>query len=140
MKATLFNCYLNPLLKREVCGGDFETTIQRSLWGINWGLDLGIPDRVRLVVQVEAVGSRRGAATHGAPPRAALGQSPAAPSDACSLDPPPAHAEPVVYRLDPTHSFVHFEVRHFGTSTTRGRVGPIAGRGARSTARPAGAR
>jgi polyisoprenoid-binding protein YceI len=55
MKATLFNCYLNPLLKREVCGGDFETTIQRSLWGINWGLDLGIPDRVRLLVQVEAV-------------------------------------------------------------------------------------
>jgi polyisoprenoid-binding protein YceI len=36
-----------------------------------------------------------------------------------------AHAEPVVYRLDPEHSFVHFEVRHFGTSTTRGRVGPI---------------
>ena len=55
LKATLFNCYLNPLLKREVCGGDFETTIQRSLWGITWGLDLGIPDRVRLLVQVEAV-------------------------------------------------------------------------------------
>lgn len=55
LKATLFNCYLNPLLKREVCGGDFETTIQRSLWGIAWGLDLGIPDRVRLLVQVEAV-------------------------------------------------------------------------------------
>jgi polyisoprenoid-binding protein YceI len=36
-----------------------------------------------------------------------------------------AHAEPVVYRLDPEHSFVHFEVRHFGTSTTRGRVGPF---------------
>lgn len=36
-----------------------------------------------------------------------------------------AHAEPAVYRLDPEHSFVHFEVRHFGTSTTRGRVGPL---------------
>jgi polyisoprenoid-binding protein YceI len=26
-----------------------------------------------------------------------------------------ATAEPVTYRLDPTHSFVHFEVMHFGT-------------------------
>ena len=55
LKAVRFGCYENPFLKREVCGGDFETTIQRSLWGITWGLDLGIPDRVRLLVQVEAV-------------------------------------------------------------------------------------
>jgi polyisoprenoid-binding protein YceI len=34
-----------------------------------------------------------------------------------------AVAEPVVYRLDPEHSFVHFEVLHFGTSTLRGRFG-----------------
>ena len=39
----------------------------------------------------------------------------------------PAAAEPVVYVLDPTHSFVHFEIRHFGTSTIRGRFGPING-------------
>jgi polyisoprenoid-binding protein YceI len=39
----------------------------------------------------------------------------------------PAHAEPVVYRFDPTHSFVHFEVLHFGTSTLHGRFGPVAG-------------
>lgn len=39
----------------------------------------------------------------------------------------PVHAEPVVYRLDPQFSFVHFEVLHFGTSTMRGRVGPIDG-------------
>ncbi|MBH9553595.1 YceI family protein [Inhella gelatinilytica] len=32
-----------------------------------------------------------------------------------------AHAEPATYKLDPTHSFVTFEVRHFGTSTNRGR-------------------
>ncbi len=31
------------------------------------------------------------------------------------------------YRLDPDHSFVHFEVLHFGTSTLRGRFGPLAG-------------
>lgn len=55
LTATLFNCYLNPLLRRQVCGGDFETTVQRSLWGMTWGLDLGIPDAVRLLVQVEAL-------------------------------------------------------------------------------------
>jgi polyisoprenoid-binding protein YceI len=38
-----------------------------------------------------------------------------------------SHAEPVEYRLDPAHTFVHFEVRHFGTSTMRGRFGPVSG-------------
>jgi polyisoprenoid-binding protein YceI len=38
-----------------------------------------------------------------------------------------ARAEPVVYVLDPQHSFVHFEVLHFGTSTLRGRFGQIDG-------------
>jgi polyisoprenoid-binding protein YceI len=55
LKATLFNCYLNPLVRRQVCGGDFEATVLRSLWGMTWGLDLGIPDAVRLLVQVEAL-------------------------------------------------------------------------------------
>ncbi len=54
LKATTFNCYDNPMLKREVCGGDFETTIKRSQWGMTYGLP-GIPDDVRLVIQVEAV-------------------------------------------------------------------------------------
>ncbi|WP_284616035.1 YceI family protein [Aquabacterium humicola] len=55
LKATNFNCYDNPMLKREVCGGDFETTIQRSQFGMDWGLKMGFPDNVRLVVQVEAI-------------------------------------------------------------------------------------
>lgn len=38
-----------------------------------------------------------------------------------------AVAAPVVYALDPEHSFVHFEVQHFGTSTSRGRFGPVSG-------------
>jgi polyisoprenoid-binding protein YceI len=54
LKAARFNCYDNPIVKREVCGGDFETTIQRSQWGMTYGLP-GIPDNVRLTVQVEAV-------------------------------------------------------------------------------------
>lgn len=39
----------------------------------------------------------------------------------------PAHAQAWAYTLDPDHSFVHFEVQHFGTSTTRGRFGPVRG-------------
>lgn len=55
LKASNFNCYQNPVLKREVCGGDFDTTLQRSLWGVDYGLEFGFPDAMRLVVQVEAI-------------------------------------------------------------------------------------
>lgn len=55
LRAVRFNCYVNPLHGRQVCGGDFETEIQRSQWGISWGLQFGFEDRVRLLVQVEAV-------------------------------------------------------------------------------------
>jgi polyisoprenoid-binding protein YceI len=40
---------------------------------------------------------------------------------------PHAQAEPARYRFDPTHTFVHFELSHFGTSTIRGRLGPLNG-------------
>ena len=37
------------------------------------------------------------------------------------------HGGAAPYRLDPTHSFVHAEFDHFGTTTTRLRIGPIDG-------------
>ncbi len=55
LKASQFNCYENPMLKRETCGGDFETTIDRTQWGLNYAVDWGIPKEVRIVIQVEAV-------------------------------------------------------------------------------------
>ena len=55
LKATNFNCYDSPMLKREVCGGDFETTIDRTQYGVNYGIDWGFPKNVRLIVQAEAV-------------------------------------------------------------------------------------
>jgi polyisoprenoid-binding protein YceI len=55
LKAMNFACYDNPMFKREVCGGDFEAYLERSKFGINWGLNLGFPDEVRLVIQVEAI-------------------------------------------------------------------------------------
>lgn len=55
LKANQFNCYQSPMLKREVCGGDFEATIDRTQWGMNYGVDWGFAKNVRLVVQVEVV-------------------------------------------------------------------------------------
>lgn len=55
LKATHYNCYLNPMLKRETCGGDFETTIARSQFGMSYGLNYGLPDNIRLLIQIEAV-------------------------------------------------------------------------------------
>ncbi|MFN9471908.1 YceI family protein [Acidovorax sp.] len=55
LKATQFNCYQSPMLKREVCGGDFEATIDRTQWGLDYGVQYGFPKNVRLVVQIEAI-------------------------------------------------------------------------------------
>jgi polyisoprenoid-binding protein YceI len=55
LKALNFNCYQNPMLKREVCGGDFDTTITRSQYGMTWGLNYGFSDAVHVVIQVEAI-------------------------------------------------------------------------------------
>ena len=55
LKANQFNCYMSPMVKREVCGGDFETTIDRTAFGMNYGIDWGFPKNVRLVIQAEGV-------------------------------------------------------------------------------------
>ena len=55
LKATNFNCYVNPMLKREVCGGDFDTTITRTQYGMSYGLAYGLPDNIHLLIQIEAV-------------------------------------------------------------------------------------
>jgi polyisoprenoid-binding protein YceI len=54
LKTQRYNCFQHTMLKREVCGGDFETTILRSRWGMNWGTNI-VADEVRLLIQVEAV-------------------------------------------------------------------------------------
>lgn len=55
LKALRFTCFENKMLKREVCGGDFEATIARSQWGMVWGIDRGFPDSLRLLIQVEGI-------------------------------------------------------------------------------------
>ncbi len=54
LTATKFNCYDNPMLQARVCGGDFEADIDRSLWGVNFGIEHGVTKDVKLKIQVEA--------------------------------------------------------------------------------------
>lgn len=46
---------------------------------------------------------------------------------ACVVALTPMASSAATFELDPDHSFVHFEVLHFGTSTSRGRIGPVSG-------------
>lgn len=55
LKANKFNCYDSPMAKAEVCGGDFSVTIDRSKWGMNYLVDVGMTKEVRIDIQVEAV-------------------------------------------------------------------------------------
>ncbi len=52
--ARRFRCYTHPLLRREVCGGDFEAEFLRSAFGMTFGLPF-VAETVRLKIQVEAV-------------------------------------------------------------------------------------
>ena len=54
LTATRFDCYLNPLFKREVCGGDFEARLLRSPFGMTHSLPL-VADEIALKIQVEGI-------------------------------------------------------------------------------------
>lgn len=54
LRALRFGCCSHPLLRREVCGGDFEGELRRSDFGAGFGVPY-VADRVRLLVQVEGI-------------------------------------------------------------------------------------
>lgn len=54
-KALQFNCYESPMLKREVCGGVFDATIDRTQWDMNYMLDRVAGKDVRLIARIEGV-------------------------------------------------------------------------------------
>jgi polyisoprenoid-binding protein YceI len=54
LHALRFACRDDAARGREVCGGDFEGELRRSDFGMNFGLPF-VADRVRLLVQVEAI-------------------------------------------------------------------------------------
>jgi polyisoprenoid-binding protein YceI len=55
LRAERFDCYLNPLLRREVCGGDFAADVDAAAAGVRLDAGFGLGPTVRLRVQVEAV-------------------------------------------------------------------------------------
>ena len=55
LKANQFACYNHPMLKREVCGGDFEGTLDRTAFGMDYGVQFGFDKNVKVIVQIEAV-------------------------------------------------------------------------------------
>ncbi len=55
LKATQYTCLFSPVLKRNICGGEFEGVVDREALGITFGLPAPHATReVRLIVQIEA--------------------------------------------------------------------------------------
>ncbi len=70
LKARQFNCYQSPMLKRAVCGGDFEATIDRTLWDLNYGLPAVAPKEVSAFALVGAIRHKpRAVRSNGKKPR-----------------------------------------------------------------------
>jgi polyisoprenoid-binding protein YceI len=55
LKIASFKCIMHPMLKREVCGADASAEIDRTDFGISYGIPQAIPTgKVKLAIQVEA--------------------------------------------------------------------------------------
>ena len=54
LTAHVFNCGPHPVTKKRQCGGDFETTVKRSEFGIKYGVP-AVGDDVKLRINVEAL-------------------------------------------------------------------------------------
>lgn len=54
LKARQFRCYPNQRAKTEACGGDFEAVIDRTQWGMNYLVEIGMPKTVRIGATIEA--------------------------------------------------------------------------------------
>jgi len=54
LKASQFKCYPNRRAKTEACGGDFEAVIDRTQWGMNYLVEVGMPKAVRIGATIEA--------------------------------------------------------------------------------------
>lgn len=54
LKANQFGCYPNSMAKTEACGGDFEAVIDRTKWGMNAFVEMGMPKNVKITATIEA--------------------------------------------------------------------------------------
>ena len=50
-----FKCMVNPMSKKEVCGADASTSINRSDFGVSFGDKFGFRQDVKLQIQVEGI-------------------------------------------------------------------------------------
>lgn len=55
LKINSFKCITHPMLKRQVCGADAAGEINRSDFGIDYGVDMVGSGQVKLAIQVEAL-------------------------------------------------------------------------------------
>lgn len=55
LTATRFNCYFSPVVKKTMCGGDFTTTIDRTNWGINKYVMMGVAKKLRIDIEIEGI-------------------------------------------------------------------------------------
>jgi polyisoprenoid-binding protein YceI len=50
-----FKCFVNPILKREVCGADASGEFDRADFGVSYGKDYGFKMLTKLQIQVEGI-------------------------------------------------------------------------------------
>jgi polyisoprenoid-binding protein YceI len=55
LKIESFKCFINPMLKREVCGTESTATFDRADFGMDWGKSYGFNTKTVLHIQTEGV-------------------------------------------------------------------------------------
>jgi len=55
LKIESFKCFVNPMLKREVCGTESTATFDRADFGMDWGKAYGFNTKTVLNIQAEGV-------------------------------------------------------------------------------------
>jgi polyisoprenoid-binding protein YceI len=55
LKIEAFKCFVNPMLKREVCGAEASAQFDRADYGVDWGVSYGFKTLTQLQIQVEGI-------------------------------------------------------------------------------------
>ena len=55
LTTTKFGCYMSPVFNAQVCGGDFSAKIDRTLWGVDYLVNIGMSKTVDISIQAEAI-------------------------------------------------------------------------------------
>ncbi|MEB2420062.1 YceI family protein [Citrobacter sp. R-1.5.2] len=55
LTTTKFGCYMSPVFNAQVCGGDFSAKIDRTQWGVDYLVNIGMSKTVDINIQAEAI-------------------------------------------------------------------------------------